>query len=98
MDEERIYIGTKIVKAIKMTRTQFYEKRGQPFPANEEDSHGYQVTYADGYVSWSPAGTFESCYRELSSQETGMIVSAVPSKEIVLDDDQPDQARMQPNS
>jgi len=98
MDSEKIYIGTKIVKAIPMTGAQFYERRGQPYPVNKENSPGYQVTYADGYVSWSPADTFESCYRELSWQESGMVVASAPSKDMAQRVNQPDLARKRPDT
>ena len=41
------YIGTKQVSACAK------EKDGQP---------GYEVQYADGYVSWSPKDVFEAAY------------------------------------
>ena len=50
----KTYVGVHIVKA------EYYEKDGQP---------GYTVVYPDGYVSWSPAKTFENAYRDVGPQE-----------------------------
>ena len=58
----KTYIGTKIINA-------------RPVPAKTGGGHnkagdpGYEVTYEDGYVSWSPKDVFERCYREITSQE-----------------------------
>lgn len=48
------YIGVNVVKAEPM------EKDGKS---------GYKVMYPDGYVSWSPAGVFETAYRELDCKD-----------------------------
>lgn len=50
----RSYIGTKIINA------EFEAKDGRP---------GYRVVYPDGYVSWSPAQTFENAYRPVADDE-----------------------------
>lgn len=34
---------------------------------------GYKVVYPDGYTSWSPRRTFDTCYRELMPDETKLI-------------------------
>lgn len=62
------YIGTKVVTARPMTKEQF--------SGSEIDGlnpQGYEVTYEDGYVSWSPKEVFERCYREITSAEKGLI-------------------------
>jgi hypothetical protein len=41
------YVGTKIVLA---------------WPQEKDGRAGYAVKYADGYISWSPADTFEAAY------------------------------------
>lgn len=43
------YIGTKIITA---------------WPAQKDGQPGYGVKYEDGYISWSPQGTFEAAYRQ----------------------------------
>lgn len=56
----RSYIGTKIVAA-------------WPSPNSETGEQGYAVKYPDGYQSWSPKDTFEHAYREVTSEERGLI-------------------------
>lgn len=72
MQEEKVYIGTKIVKAFPMTRNDWIQGREDIFP-EEENQHGYCVIYEDGYKSWSPKGTFERAYREITSAEKILI-------------------------
>lgn len=75
MPEEKVYIGTKIVKATPMDRATFVvEKSGNTQKIEEsENEHGYKVTYEDGYTSWSPAATFDRAYREVTGAEKAMI-------------------------
>lgn len=75
MPEEKVYIGTKVVKAVPMDRATFVvEKSGNTQKIEErENEHGYKVTYEDGYTSWSPAATFERAYREVTNSEKAMI-------------------------
>lgn len=51
------YIGVKIVAA---------------WPEQKSGVDGYAVKYPDGYTSWSPKGTFEACYREITREELGL--------------------------
>lgn len=71
METEKVYIGTKIVKAIPQTRAEFVNEKsdGAEKISVEDDAPGYKVTYEDGYISWSPKDTFERSYRELTSNE-----------------------------
>lgn len=61
------YIGTKQVEAEPMTMGQAYEKgflqAGRVPSETEQDKQGYNVKYADGYESWSPAEPFEQSYK-----------------------------------
>jgi len=57
----KAYIGSKIILA----RPQ--ERNGEP---------GYEVQYPDGYMSWSPKDTFETAYREVTSEELDLLVWA----------------------
>lgn len=56
------YIGTKIITAIEQTK---------------DGADGYEVTYADGYVSWSPKSVFEEAYRESNGMTFGLAVEAM---------------------
>ena len=45
----RVYIGTKMIKAMPMNRKEYNDYRGWPMPADEEASdEGYLVEYMDG--------------------------------------------------
>ena len=62
----KTYIGTKIVngRPAKATRDMGDHKAGDD---------GYEVTYEDGYVSWSPKSVFERTYREISDKEIELL-------------------------
>lgn len=70
------YIGTKIIRALPMTRQEYNDYRGWQLPADENgDDEGYLVEYVDGgkandqrhagYISWSPKDVFERSYRPM---------------------------------
>lgn len=66
------YIGTKIVRAEPMTAAKAVEKGyrtrkddGGSEPPQDED--GYEVTYKDGYKSWSPKDVFDDAYSPITS-------------------------------
>lgn len=66
---KRKYIGVKMIEAEPMTRYGKMELAGlRPDLAKDApvDEPGYQVTYPDGYTSWSPADTFEAAYFPLT--------------------------------
>ncbi len=58
MPEEKLYIGTKFIKA---------------YPFTKDGKDGYHVQYTDGYESWSPKDIFEASYREISKSEKEMM-------------------------
>lgn len=80
ISNEKVYVGTKTLKAWPLTRGQYNEYRGGTIPHDEDpDDLGYLVEYEpdgtkanhpahDGYISWSPASVFEKTYHELSMQ------------------------------
>jgi hypothetical protein len=57
---KKLYVGAKIIKA---------------WPKSKDGYSGYAVEYPDGYTSWSPVGTFEECYREISVSEKKLIAN-----------------------
>lgn len=70
-----MYVGTKSVKAVTMSRGEYNEYRGWQIPEDEDPSEaGYLVEYVDGgkpndqrhagYISWSPADVFERSYKQ----------------------------------
>ena len=56
------YIGTKVVHAQPQVR---------------EGVEGYAVKYEDGYMSWSPADTFEKAYRAADGLTFGLAIEAL---------------------
>ena len=56
------YIGTKIINAE---------------PATGPGGDGYNVTYADGYKSWSPKDVFEEAYRPADGLTFGLAIEAL---------------------
>ena len=73
-----LYVGTKIVKGVPMTETDFYRNiKKQDISDRETYGDGYMVTYEDGYISWSPKKVFEQCYRLLSNKEINMAKNVI---------------------
>lgn len=70
----KTYIGTKIIKAEKMTRGEYNIYKNWDIPANENPSdEGYLVKYSDSYESWSPKEQFDLAYRQLSDDERELL-------------------------
>ena len=60
------FIGIKMIEAVEMTAG---EARAKGYRVNQDcvdDTRGYEVTYEDGYKSWSPADVFEKYYYKLA--------------------------------
>ena len=68
MGEEKLYIGSKLIRALEMDRKTF-ENTVTKKDYDNENEPGYRVTYPDGYVSWSPKSVFENAYREVTKSE-----------------------------
>ena len=84
----KTYIGTKIIRAMAMSRIDYNHLRGWTLPADENgDDTGYLVEYLDGgkpnlagfagYVSWSPAEQFDKAYRPMAGMTFGMAIEAL---------------------
>jgi hypothetical protein len=75
MDKVQDYIGTKLIKAVPLSRGDYNKHRGWEIPANEDpQDEGYLVVYpkdhqpnGEPYVSWSPKAVFESAYRRMNN-------------------------------
>jgi hypothetical protein len=75
-----VFVGTKVIHAIPMSRAVYNDFRGWVMPADEEDDAGYLVEYTDGgkpnvanydgYLSWSPKDIFERAYRAVGAEAT----------------------------
>jgi hypothetical protein len=83
-----MYIGTKVVNAMPMTRLEYNNFRNWILPADEDGSdRGYLVEYVDGgkpnteayagYVSWSPVESFNKAYRPLTALTFGQALEAL---------------------
>ena len=75
MDEEKLYIGAKIITACPMDEFDFLRdyKEEDWTGRGRESRAGYRITYSGGYVSWSPKDVFETAYREITSAEKEML-------------------------
>jgi len=82
------YIGTKLIKALPMSRQEYNDYRGWELPENEDGSdEGYLVEYLDGgqandkrhagYISWSPAAVFDNAYRKTDGISFGLAIEAM---------------------
>lgn len=83
-----VYIGSKLVKAIYMTRGEYNRYRGWQVPADEDENDvGVLVEYLDGgkpndsrhegYISWSPKDVFDRSYRPVSHMSFGLALEAL---------------------
>ena len=85
----KLFIGTKLIQAVAMTRQQYNDYRGWKLP--EDESHlanedGYLVEYLDGgrandsrhtgYISWSPKDVFEKSYQSSGNFSFGHAIEA----------------------
>ncbi|MGB3625396.1 MAG: DUF2829 domain-containing protein [Henriciella sp.] len=66
-----------------MTHDYYGTKRITAWPEEKDGKQGYAVKYADGYVSWSPADTFEAAYQPLTALSFGHALAALKSGERV---------------
>ena len=69
-DEEKLYIGSKLIRAFPMDEFTFLrDVKKQTTRPDHENRHGYKVIYPDGYESWAPKEVFETAYREVTDSE-----------------------------
>ena len=77
----KAFVGTKAIKAKPLNREDYTAMRGWTLPEDEDGAdEGYLVEYADGYISWSPKGTFEEAYSEVGDRVTLEEVNAAMAK------------------
>lgn len=58
------FIGVKMIEAVPMTTREANDK-GYRIGNHSFEEDGYEVTYTNGYKSWSPAKEFEKAYYKL---------------------------------
>ena len=82
------FIGTKIIKAVPLTRAEYNAYRSWDMPSDEVGTdEGYLVEYTDGgkpndsrhegYISWSPKEQFDNAYRQCSGMSFGLAIEAM---------------------
>lgn len=69
------FIGVKMVDAVPMTAGEATKKgyRVNELTPENLQAKGYEVTYEDGYKSWSPAEVFERSYYPIQDSNGEMI-------------------------
>lgn len=77
------YGGFKIIKAAPMNGREAHEK-GYKLGMYGNEGAGYEVTYEDGYKSWSPVDVFEKAYTPLELNIRGIDGQFHPAIEHVL--------------
>ena len=93
------YIGTKIVHAqpafkatgvkkdCKVPNQVLTAEQLEDCKANgwefTDQKEGYEVRYADSYVSWSPKDVFEDAYRQTDAMNFGLAIEAMKNGERV---------------
>lgn len=60
------FIGVKMIEPVPMTAREANDK-GYRIGNHSFEENGYEVTYPDGYKSWSPAKEFEKAYYKLET-------------------------------
>ena len=81
-----LFIGTKLIHAIPMTRGEYNEYRGWNQPSDEDpEEPGFLVEYVDGgdsnhpnhegYISWSPEHVFKSAYSSNGNWDFGQALT-----------------------
>ena len=68
------HIGIKIIDAVPMDFGDFCTNHRTPPPSSDgtqfvHNAEGYEVTYPDGYCSWSPKAVFESAYFPMTDSD-----------------------------
>lgn len=62
------FVGVKMIEAVPMTAGEAKAK-GYKISNHALDVKGYEVTYPDGYKSWSPARVFDAFYFRLENPD-----------------------------
>jgi hypothetical protein len=61
----------------------FGTKRVMAWPEERDGKPGFRVTYAGGYVSWSPTDAFAQAYQPIDALSFGHAIAAVKQGEEV---------------
>lgn len=66
-------IGIKMVDLQPMTAKEAFDKGYGMKPNQDPNSNGYEVTYPDGYKSWSPKEVADAAYFPIKDENGQMI-------------------------
>lgn len=64
------FIGVKMIEAVPMTAREANDK-GYRIGNHSFEEEGYEVTYPDGYKSWTPKDVADAAYYPLSENNDG---------------------------
>lgn len=64
------FIGVKMIEAVPMTAREANDK-GYRIGNHSFEEDGYEVTYPDGYKSWTPKDVADAAYYPLSENNDG---------------------------
>lgn len=64
------FIGVKMIEAVPMTAREANDK-GYRIGNHSFEEDGYEVTYPDGYKSWTPKNVADASYYPLSENNDG---------------------------
>lgn len=67
-------IGVKIVEVVEMNAVDASIMR---YNTNAHIGDGYEVTYEDGYKSWTPKNVFDKAYRQIDNLTFGLAIEAL---------------------
>lgn len=74
----KLYIGTKVVKAMPMTRGDYNTMRGWEIPADENPlDDGYLTYNGAGHLSWQPKDVFEDSFSPFDGMDFGLAIAAM---------------------
>lgn len=85
LEQMQLYVGSKLIRALPMTRQEYNDFRGWQLPEDENGADdGFLVEYVDGgkanteqfegYVSWSPKSVFENAYKPSGEMTFGAAI------------------------
>lgn len=79
-------IGIKMVDLQPMTAKEAFDKGYGMKPTQDPDGDGYEVTYPDGYKSWSPKEVADAAYFPIDDENGQMIKPADIERFIAAED------------
>lgn len=69
-------IGIKMVDLEPMTAKEAFDKGYGMKPNQDPNCNGYEITYPDGYKSWTPKDVADSAYFPIEDEKGQMITSS----------------------